>query len=168
MQDLCGDFLMHIRLEVSGDVQVARDLLRFGDRGADLSPAYRVIGDDFLQLEERQFASEGSYASGGWAPLAQSTLTRKARLGLDMRILHATLRLRDSLTRQGAADSIRRITSDEVVLGTSVPYASFHQTGGERLPRRRPVELREADRRRWVKVIQRFLVTGQTAGAPGL
>lgn len=151
---------MRITIEILGDTVLDRELLRFTERLGDLTPAFEAIADDFLAIEERQFASEGG---GNWRPLAASTLERKARLGLDHRILHATHRLRNSLTQKGNAEAIRRITADEALLGTSVPYAFFHQQGAG-VPRRRPVELSEADKRRWVRSIQSWLVGGGGRG----
>jgi phage gpG-like protein len=52
----------------------------------------------------------------------------------------------------------------ELVFGTRVPYAIFHQTGTSRgLPRRRPIELTEQTRRECVKILQRWLVEGALA-----
>jgi phage gpG-like protein len=150
---------MDIRVDVFGDVQLDRKLLRLERRGQDLSPVFDVLADDFFELESRQFSSEGGFASGGWDPLADSTVRRR---GSAHPILDESSELRDSLTQDGAKGSIRRITSDELFVGTDVDHAQYHQTGTPRMPRRRPVEFRETDRRRWVKAIQRYLVTGQS------
>lgn len=153
---------MRLTIEVYGDTQIDRELLRFDQRGRDMRPALTAIADEFLALENRQFASQGLYASGGWAPLRSATIARKARLGLDPRILHATLRLRRSLTQRGGTDAIRKITADELQVGSKVAYGVHHQHGAPRasLPRRRPVELRESDRRNMMKIIQRYLIEG--------
>jgi phage gpG-like protein len=114
------------------------------------------------QLETEQFDSEGARGSGGWAPLAPATVAEKARRGLDPRILHATGRLRASLTARGG-DAIRESHPDEMRFGTDVPYAAFHQRGTARMPRRRGIELPATDRHMiFVQTIHRFLVTGQT------
>lgn len=149
--------MVRIELDVFGDKQVSRELLRFRDAAADMKPALEEIADDFLDIEERQFSSEGRYGSGGWAPLAPSTLAGKVRRGYDTRILHERLRLRRSLTTRNQ-DHIRKITSDSMFVGTSVPYAIYHQHGTSHMPRRRPVELPARDRDNWVKILQRHLV----------
>lgn len=145
---------MRIEFEVSGDVQLSRDLDRWASAVEDPGPAFEAMADDFLEIEARQFASEGGN-SGGWAPLAPSTVRRR---GSAHPILFQTGRLQQSLTSAGARDSVRRVTADSLEVGTSVPYARFHQQGTARMPRRRPVEFTEVDRRRWVKLLQEHLV----------
>lgn len=152
---------MLIELDVDGDVQLRRELLRWSGAVVDASPAFeRIImggGRDFMglrKLEGKQFATQGAFASGGWAPLAPSTVRAKARVGLDPRILHATGRLAKSLT--GGAGGIQIVNAHQFIFGTSVPYARFHQLG-KRLKRRRPIELRDRDRRAMVNVLQRHL-----------
>lgn len=126
-------------------------------------PVLEAIGEDFRELMGRQFESEGRYLLGSaWAPLADSTLERKIRLGLDLRILHATLRLRSSLESR-TAETVEEIRDTEAVFGTAVPYARYHQRSREaRLPRRRMVVAREADRRRWRDGVRHWLLTGDT------
>lgn len=152
---------MRLELDITGDKQILRDLLRWGENARDMRPAFRDLADDFLDIERKQFESQGGYGSGGWKPLKPDYLARKVAAGFDSRILHRTLRLRRSLT-MSTGDSVRVITADEMRVGTRVPYAVHHQHGAPRanLPRRRPVELPNADRERWVKILQRHLVEG--------
>lgn len=154
---------MRLQLELAGDKQLDRELLRFADRATDVRPAWAAIMLRLAEAEKRQFDSEGQRASGGWAPLAASTLARKQRLGLDPRILHATGRLAASLTAPlPGGDAIREALPLEMRFGTDVPYAGFHQTGTSRMPQRRPLETTEQDRRdMFVRLLQRFLVTGE-------
>lgn len=162
-----GRRLVRITLDVFGDTQFDRTLLRIGERAEDMGPAFNDLADDFLLIEERQFQTEGGFASGGWKELAAATIERKAALDLDPRILHATLRMRESLTERTDPDHVRRIDSDEFVVGTKVksekgyPYPRAHQRG-KGVPRRRPVELRDQDRRAWVKALQSYVMTGDT------
>ena len=151
---------MRLTLEVYGDRQLDRNLLRFDDRMGDLEPVFTELADDFLSIERQQFTSEGGFASGGWAPLADSTVRRR---GSAHPILVEHGDLKASLTDAAAKGAIREITSDSLFVGTDIDYAPFHQRGTGRMPRRRPVEFRDADRRRWVKAIQRYLTTGQAA-----
>lgn len=153
---------MLLELEVAGDVQLRRELLRWKGAVADASPAFdRMIvggGRDFMglrRLEQRQFQSQGKFASAGWAPLAPSTVRAKARRGLDPRILHATGDLAASLA--GGPGSIEISQAHQLIFGTSVKYGRFHQSGTSRMKRRRPLELREQDRRAMVNVLQRHL-----------
>jgi phage gpG-like protein len=149
---------VQIVLDVFGEEQVNRRLLRFEDDVRDASPAFREMANMLRSWERRQFASEGSYASGGWAPLAASTVAQKRRKGLDPRILRATGDLMRSLTQSGDPNADVTIAPLGMTFGTSVPYARYHQTGTRRMPRRRPLELRDQDRRELVRILQRHLV----------
>src|SRR4051794_15389307 len=139
---------MLLELDVFGDVQVRRKLLRFGDRARDARPAFELMADDLREWEERQFASEGGFASGGWDPLAPSTIAAKAaapraaftgsrtktgkfakRVRRNRRILEDTGALRESLTQHGDAEHVELIFPQEFVFGSTVPYAQFHQRG---------------------------------------
>ena len=78
-----------------------------------------------------QFDTEGRFGSGGWAPLAFSTVERKARLGLRPQILQATGELKGAASRP-----TRHATARSLTLTIESDYAGFHQTGGANLPAR--------------------------------
>lgn len=154
---------MRIELDVAGDKQLAREVLRLGDRAVDATPAFAKVVTDLAEHERRQFETEGGLASGGWTPLAASTIAAKRAAGLDPRILRATGALYRSLTQPlgGGSDAIREVRPDEMRFGTSLRYARFHQLGTDRMPQRREIELRERDRADVVKTLQRYILTGE-------
>lgn len=145
---------MRLLLDVSGDQQINRTLLRMAGRVDDMSDGLEMVADFLLDQEQRQFASQGGYASGGWAPLAPPTLDGKRRAGQDLRILHRDGDLRASLTREGG-DHLQEVTPSSLVFGSTVEYAKHHQFGTTNMPRRRPLELTEGDRRESVRILQR-------------
>lgn len=156
---------MRLDLDTFGEKQFSRELLRVGQNAGDMTPAFDEIHTLFLDVEQRQFGSQGRAFSGGWKPLAASTKARKARLSLDPRILHATLRLRDSLTSESHPDHVYRASADEMFVGTKVPYAGVHQNPKTSpLPRRRPIEFNAPIRTQIVKILQRHLMTGTRNG----
>lgn len=168
---------LRVEFEIFGDKQIDREFLRFNQRASDIRPVGEALHADFLKIEELQFSTEGRYGSGGWHILALSTIRKKTFAGLDRRILHATLALRRSLTEEHGEGTIREIQTDGFRFGTRIPYAQYHQRGtsvvirGDNMipamPRRRPVEFPAARRTSWVKVIQRFIVTGEIATKSG-
>lgn len=115
--------------------------------------AFPVIAEDFRRMQAKRFDAEGP----GWAPLAPSTLARKARKGYPETILHATGILRDSLTKVNAPGSVVRMLPDEIFIGTRVPYGTYHQTGTDKMPQRKIVDLGEDDAARWGSILQRAL-----------
>jgi phage gpG-like protein len=79
-------------------------------------------------------------------------------------------RLRESLTNEQASEAISVITKTTLIMGTSVPYAGFHQSGTSKMPMR-PIlfidpatsqsgKIRGIISRRneaWVRSIERFV-----------
>ena len=156
---------MPVRLSFDfyGDVQLERTLARFDANVDDMTPAWEAMADEFAAIERRQFATQGRYASGGWAPLSPRYAAWKARHYPGKPILQREGDLVESLTRRPFG--IEVITPDTMVVGSDVEYGRYHQHG-DGLPRRRPVELRESDRRKLTKIAHRYLVTGRATGNP--
>lgn len=150
-----------LHFEFYGETQVDRTLERF-EAAADMRPAWEALADRFAFVERRQFATEGAYASGGWAPLSPAYAAWKARHYPGQPILRRTDDLFESLTVRPFDEhgGIEVIEPSHMMLGSAVRYGRFHQHGTRRMPRRRPVELTEAERREWVRIVQRYLVTG--------
>lgn len=156
---------MRLDIELAGDVQLRRELLRWSDAVSDASPAFRAIAQrgsgeagvySLRGIERRQFDSQGEFASGGWAPLAPATVRLKARKGLSRRVLRATGALEASLVGPGPGH-VEIVQPHQLVFGTSDRKARFHQSGTRRMPRRRVLELREQDRRNFVRILQRHM-----------
>lgn len=143
-----------IRLEIFGEAQFHRTLERFRSNVGDMRPAWGELRDRFLAAERRQFASEGAYGSGGWAPLSPPYAAWKAAHYPGKTILRRTDDLFTSLTE---GPEIAIMEASFMVLGSSVPYGRYHQ-GGEGVPRRRPVELPESEREEWRRVMQRHIL----------
>lgn len=97
---------------------------------ADLSPALREIADDFREMVAEQFATQGRAGGTPWAELASSTLRR--RRGAGAGILYLTGALFRSLVEPGARAHVEEIGGASLTLGSSLPYALFHQTGAGR------------------------------------
>lgn len=148
-----------LTFDLYGDTQLSRTLDRFAAGAEDARPAFDAIADRFAHVERRQFATEGKANSGGWAALSPTYGAWKARHYPGQPILQRDGHLVRSLTRRPLG--VERIEAHEAWLGSDIAYGAFHQRGGRHLPRRRPIELTEAERRTWVKILQRFIVTGR-------
>lgn len=151
-----------ITIEAFGEVEMERTLLRWDERIRNPRRVWTAIHKEFLALEEHQFESQGEL-SGGWKPLADSTVRAKERAGLDPRIMFATERLYKSLTHQGSEDMVYEATADQLLMGSTVPYGVYHQSRQprQRLPRRPVVVLPDQTKVAWVKKLQRWIVSGQ-------
>jgi hypothetical protein len=153
-----------LKFEFAGDVQLDRTLARF-EAADDARPAWEALARKFAAMERRQFSTEGAYGSGGWPDLSDKYAAWKERHYPGKTILRRSDELYKSLTERPFGVEV--IEPGFMVLGTDVrsedgfPYAEAHQQGTGRLPQRRPIEFRESDRAEWVKVLQRFIVTGK-------
>lgn len=150
---------VRLKLEFYGDVQLDRTLARFADNIGDARPAWDVLADRFGRLERRQFAGEGPF-SGGWQALSPDYAEWKERHYPGKPILERSGDLLRSLTRRPFGVEV--LEPGFMVVGSDVDYGQWHQQGTDRMPRRRPVEFPEHERREWVRILQRFIVTGQT------
>ncbi len=143
---------MRIAFEFYGDKQVNRKLARVQEDIQDFTPAWEAMADDFQAAAQAQFASTGATGSGGWAPLSPVYAAWKARRFPGQPILVRSGRLRDTLTKRPFG--VERIDPQQMAIGSDVSYGLFHQKGTSKMPRRRPVELTEANRRLMVKRAQ--------------
>lgn len=151
---------MELELTIAGDTQVRRKLLRVAHNAANARPAFEAIGELLLGWEREQFSSEGRRASGGWAPLKDSTIAAR---GTEHPILDETGALRTSLTERGG-DNTLEATDDFLLFGSKLGYGGYHQTGTSRMAQRRPIELTERDRAGVVKVLQAFILGDAETG----
>lgn len=141
---------MDIRAEVLGEEIVHRRLVGIGHRAGNMAPALREVARLWMDLEQEVFDSEGASGGKPWAPTKRG----------DGRTLVDTGRLMRSLTEQGAEDQILEVGDSWLVFGTGHEAAIHHQRGTTDLPARPPVQISPQGRRQTVKVIQRFVVTG--------
>lgn len=148
-----------IQVESWGASVVARDIRATGRAALDQSGTFHEIADYMMRVEREQFDSEGGL-SGGWEPLDVLTIQRKRQEGKDPRILHATHRLRESLTERGHPDMILDIDAHSVLFGSSVPYGGIHAAGAEDIPERPPIVFSRG-RKGWLtRMLRRGLVQG--------
>jgi len=146
-----------LTFKVLGDEQVSRGFSRFAEDVKDLSAAFREIVKDFHESEQRQFESQGDYGAGGWQPLASTTIERKERGGFPLDILVRTGALKESLAGK-TGHTIEVIKPLEMQVGTTLPYARFHQEGTGIMPARPIIMLPEEQKTRMHKIIHRYLV----------
>lgn len=146
------------QVEVLGEEIFNRVFNRI-DSLSDLRPLYPEVIREFYAIEREQFESEGAAgASGRWAPLSAGYARSKQASHPDKPILRADDDLFASLTDPEAAGAILRPEPDSLTIGTSVPYAIFHQRGTRHMPARPPISPSETQKRRLQKALQSGLV----------
>lgn len=138
---------MRWRVSVQGTTTTLKAFLAVEKGIVDLRQlgAWKQVISTFHKITRRLFDSEGSSGkSGAWAPLSLPYVEQKQRRWGFTKILVASGALYTSLTSQ-AGDAVVQEYPQELVIGTSLLYAKFHQTGTDRMPARRPIDLTDED-----------------------
>lgn len=151
---------MEFTFEASGDNLISRRFERFAGRSVAAAPAFQQIADNLRGYERRLFDTQGVSGGVRWDELAPSTIKAKAARDLDLRVLRATNRLRNSLVLKRSPDHEEVIADDFLLFGSKLDYAGYHQRG-RGVPTRKPLQYTETQKRRIVKTLQRYIVTGE-------
>jgi hypothetical protein len=153
-------FLSIFTMGRRGTKGLARLRLRQLRRNAmDMDDTWENVLDYILSVNERRFETEGF---GTWDPLEDATIERKERLGLDARVLHESLRLRESLTDRDSPDMEVEISRDSLYMASLVPYGEIHRQGapGSNIPIRVPMELSSGHRSWITKLVKDGILYG--------
>jgi phage gpG-like protein len=109
--------------EIFGDKIVERNLQVMGRSALDARPALNRIADIIMDAVDMNFESQGRRGGGSWKRVSPGWQARKVREGLDPRIGHATLALRDSMTSRRDPDNVTIITRQRLSIGSNLVYA---------------------------------------------
>lgn len=127
-----GRFGATFSLALEGFDSVTVAVSRFGENIRDWRPFWRdYFAPDFYGRIARNFELEGKLA-GGWQPLESRYAAWKAAHYPGKTILRRTDRLFNSISWTGdgpGPEGIFRADPSSLELGTSVPYAKWHQLG---------------------------------------
>lgn len=153
---------VELSITLTGDEKFAMEIRETGKRAENMSPVLRAIGEKWLDWNWEQFITQGGRASGGWAPLAASTVESKARQGLNPMILQAHERLIEAMTEPKSYtvinDNFLFWRLDEDV----EDYAQYHATGTSKMPARPPLEWTVTDIAVMMGMLEGYLKTGRT------
>ena len=156
---------MDITVDILGERQLNRRLGVIIERSANIFGGAKGVGvkvqKDWIKNNRAQFRTKGVHGSGErWARLSTSYRKWKARHYPGKPIMRRTDRLWHSLTQPGHPDFVYRTSLQQMVIGTNVPYAIYHQSQEPRtseLPRRPVVELREDQKLLWSEFIRKHI-----------
>ena len=135
-----------------------RGIARFADGVADYRPVWAFVADDFYSQIGRQFRSEGVAGGEKWEALTAAYSGWKEAHFPGKPILERTGELLDSLTDPNSPNAVRIEERKSLTLGSSVPYAIYHQTGTKNMPARPEIQLTEAFKRTTMHHVQQYLV----------
>ena len=107
-------------MNLRGDLRLMTNLNKLLKTSNDLTPLMKRVGVYMLASTNETFQSEGRPEK--WKDISKQTKNRRASRGKwPGRILQVTGRLKGSIVYQAG--------KEDVVIGTSVPYARKHQFG---------------------------------------
>lgn len=95
-----------------------------------------LIRESFNRHAGQQFDSKGRHMKTPWRPLSARYAAYKARKWPSKPLMIRTTTLVKSLADRNSPWAIYRRRAKELVLGTRVPYATYHQDGSGRMPKR--------------------------------
>ena len=160
---------MQLNVRVDGTQSVSRGLNAIGQRVTDLRPAWEEIADDFLDIEEDVFATQGASLGRRWKPnVGWWADYKRKHYGPDSGVLVQTGRLKKSLTSEGAPWALRDVRPAQLRMGTTLGIAAIHQKGGTltkrgrqvRIPARPFVRARQ-QARHWTLFVDDYVLTGR-------
>jgi phage gpG-like protein len=154
---------MEIHFEGAGAEPFARVLRKFGDNLADATPAFEAMAEYQVgTVNKRQFDEQGSVETGKWAPLSPPYARFKARVRPGRPILVFDGDLRREMTVPGKG--VYEVWPKGMTVGTDIDYAKYHQKGTPNMPARPLMgKAREADKRRFEKILQRWIVESRVS-----
>ena len=119
---------MEFFIEAFNIKRVKTQFNRLGAASLDATPAFEAARAVIYRIEGALFDSQGRRGGGSWRRDSQDWLLRKQREGLDPRINHATLALRNSLTMPDDPNQVMEITPFSMKFGSTLPYAATTQS----------------------------------------
>ena len=151
---------MQIEVHEKGATEAAVDLRRLGERGSDIRRVSEKVRTVYRRSNDRRYQTGGL---GSWAPLADTTLERKARDGYGaMPPMMRTRALYKSLTAARASDQVDVRDPTAFRFGTTVPYAGAAGAAGGK--KRRLIDLTASEEREINGYISRYIAKNEGAG----
>lgn len=117
---------------VSGDEKAILRFTAMETRFKNMAPVLEWAKKSVIQSWRNNFASNGLLV-GGWSPLDPEYFAWKSVRFPGAPTLVRSGQLFRSLGTQNASSAARK---DEVVIGTNLRYAKFHQYGTNKMPKR--------------------------------
>lgn len=117
---------MQFEIVIQGDKLVVEKFKKMGYAASFAVNAMNKVGLFMMEVEDEIFDYQGFRGGGpGWLPYSEEWGKRKEHEGLDLRILHAKLELRESMTKLGSPHQIFDVTPKSVNLGSTLVYADI-------------------------------------------
>jgi len=170
--------LIRLNFRVDGERQVSALIAVTGERANDLRPAFRRMGDDFFgRYMPKVFATQGDAAETPTWPSEPASYSaayaayKTRRTGSTSPALVLTGKLRRAFVSAHGPGTINVTSAQNFAFGVSgaeFPGALVHQRGRftglmsrRKIAQRKIINVSRDLERRWVRTIQRWIVTGK-------
>lgn len=153
---------MKFKIEVEGEQLLLSQFREVRDGIVDLRKlgAWKQVAGTFRKIEKEIFDSAGSKGEGGtWKQLSTKyAIVKNRRYGGPTRLLIASGKLYKAMTGT-TGDSIFEESAQEMAIGTSLPYAKYHQSKEARtkLPRRPMLDFTRDQQKRITEPLEQKL-----------
>lgn len=152
---------VRVELAENGIGSITKKMILWSNRAGDIRPVGPVLADYLMEVQARQFDSQGAASGHPWAALADATQKTKDRKGQRPEILRATDALRDAFGEPGNENQKVIMGKQTFIFGVSgdpAEYGAIHQSG-----ERKPVDLTALNKRMCVMAISRWITGGVAA-----
>jgi hypothetical protein len=155
--------MVGIFVRVKGAVETEIALRKITKRLGNPADPFRVIAEDFADMEGAAFAAGGKIAGlAGWAKLRPYTIADKQRNNYPSAILVRTGRLKASLTNVSNPDfSFRLLSNKSLEIGTRVHYAKYLKKGRKNMKKRNAARVPRSKAKVYGAIFRRYAVTGK-------
>jgi phage virion morphogenesis protein len=154
---------VEVKITMFGDAYFRRKILAIRHRAKNMGPVLKRIADEWLDVIEEQFASEGSRGGTPWAKLSRDTRFHRGSahpILVDSADLLLHMTNPENLHVSDDEITLHLPASREVV-AASHQYGFFNVRAGHEVPARPMVVFTEADIQKWRGDIADYLVDGR-------
>ena len=129
----------------------------------NLMPEFTVIANMWYKDNKQIFdlKSAGQYEDFKTGPDGKRPtkymLYKKSKVGGAYPLLKFSGKLAASILNSGAAGAVKEISATQLVLGTTIPYAIYHQLGTSKMPARPPIINKESEKHGQTNIFQKRL-----------
>lgn len=145
-----------LTIESLGEERFIRGFSRISSEIKDFSVPFKLILEDFRNMESGLLASEGtSEGEARFKPLSERYRKWKEQHFPGRRIMFLTGKTTAALTGK-AEGTVEKINRTSAEFGVELPWTHRHQMGTHGMPRRRIVQLSDKRKFRWTRIFARW------------
>jgi phage virion morphogenesis protein len=134
------------------DTSQLENKFRQFSQGLDYTDVMQKIGENVVEETNMQFDQQGGRFLPKWADIKESTKKQRVRKGFGTRpILVNTGDLKKSFR-------VKQADSKSVIVGTDIDYATYHQTGTSKMPKREMMKLTDKMKLAYNTMVANFII----------